>query len=271
MPRPLWRIFKENRDLLHDLPTLGGEAVRQWMKDAFGACPLILVVQHTFGRHLNFNAHLHMLVSAGGLSQSEGRWIPQLGLNPVGLMKLWRYGIITYLRHASKAGILKSDMKDWQLNRLLSKKYEIDWHVYLQEDVSKRHFLGYSARYIRRLPIAQHRFQEISGSVIKFLSKDTETKETVVDELPKEDFIRILADHVPDKYRHSIRYYGLLAPRAKGRAFTLLFELLGQKRRTRPARMPWAEMMMKYFKKNVLIDSRGQAMELVGQHFRAAS
>jgi hypothetical protein len=271
MPGPLWRIFKENRDLLHDLPTLGGETVLQWMRDAYGVCPLILVVQHTFGRHLNFNAHLHMLVSAGGLSESEGRWIGGLGLNPVGLMKLWRHGLITYLRCALKAGILKSDLKDWQLKRLLSKKYEADWHVYLQEDVSKRHFLGYSARYIRRLPIAQHRFQKTDGPIIKFLSKDTETKKTVLDELPKEEFIRILGDHVPDKYRHSTRYYGLLAPRAKGRAFTLLFVLLGQRRRPRPARMPWAEMMMKYFKKKVLIDSFGQPMELVGQHFPAAT
>jgi hypothetical protein len=41
------------------------------MKDKYGIRPLILVVQHTFGRHLNFNAHLHMLVSAGGLSEAE--------------------------------------------------------------------------------------------------------------------------------------------------------------------------------------------------------
>ena len=92
--------FQKNRHLLHDLPTIGGEAVLQWMKDKFGVRPLILVVQHTFGRHLNFNAHLHMLVSAGGLSESESRWIGGLALNPVGFMKLWRHGVITYLRRA---------------------------------------------------------------------------------------------------------------------------------------------------------------------------
>jgi hypothetical protein len=267
MPRPFWHIFKENRDLLHDLPTLGGEAILQWMKDVYKVRPLILVVQHTFGRHLNFNAHLHVLVSAGGLSESEGRWIGKLGLNPVGLMKLWRHGLITYLRRASKAGLLKSDLKDWQFKRLLSKKYEIGWHVYTQAHVSKRHFLGYSARYIRRLPIAQYRFQKIDGPVIKFLTKDTETKEIVLDELPKDEFIRILAEHVPDKYRHSIRYYGLLAPRSKSRTFTILFKLLRQERRQRPPRMTWAEMMTKSFKKNPLIDSRGKPMQFVGQHF----
>jgi hypothetical protein len=75
MPNVFWSIFKNNRHLLHDLATIGGEAVLQWMKDRFGVTPLILVVQHTFGRHLNFNAHLHTLVSTGGLSECEGRWV----------------------------------------------------------------------------------------------------------------------------------------------------------------------------------------------------
>lgn len=49
MPDVFWRIFKQNRHLLHDLPTIGGEAVLQWMEDKYGIEPLILVVQHTFG------------------------------------------------------------------------------------------------------------------------------------------------------------------------------------------------------------------------------
>jgi len=271
MPGVLWHIFKENRHLLHDLPTLGAEAVSQWMEDKFKATPLILVVQHTFGRHLNFNAHLHMLVSAGGLAESQGRWIGGLYLNPVGLMKLWKHGVITYLRRAFARGLLKSDLRSLELEELLSEKYEVDWHVDMEKNISKRHFLGYAARYIRRPPIAQHRLQEIDGPTIKFLTKDTQTKEIVLDELSREIFIRTLADHVPDQYQHSIRYYGLLAPRAKSRAFTLLFKLLGQKRRPRPRRLSYAEMMMKYFKKNPFLDSRGQPMQLIGQCFPTAA
>src|SRR6185437_4705734 len=250
MPDVFRTIFQQNRNLLHDLPTLGGEAVSQWMKDKYGVCPLILVVQHTFGRHLNFNPHLHMLVSAGGLSESESRWIRGLNLNPVGIMKLWRHGVIMYLRLAYKAGILKSDLSSRELQELLADKYEVDWFVGIQERISKRFFLGYAARYIRRPPIAQYRFQEIGGHVIKFLTKDTVTKETVLDELPKEKFIRILMDHVEDKYLHSVRYYGLLAPRARGRSFAILFKLLGQTRRSKPRRLPWAAMINKYFSRN---------------------
>jgi hypothetical protein len=271
MPDVFWSIFKDNRHLLHDLATIGGEAVLQWMKDKFGVRPLILVVQHTFGRHLNFNAHLHMLVSTGGLSECEGRWIAGLYLNPVGCMKLWRHGVIIYLRRALQAGILKSGLRSWELQELLADKYEVGWHVDMQERISKRHFLGYAARYIRRPPIAQHRFQEIDGLVVKFLTKDTATKETVLDELPKKEFVKILADHVPDKYRHSVRYYGLLAPRSRNRSFAIMFRLLGQKRRPHPRRLSWAEMIMKYFKRNPLIDRRGRLMQYAGQHFPIAA
>jgi Putative transposase/Transposase zinc-binding domain len=271
MPGTLWRIFKENRHLLYDLPTLGGEAILQWMKDKYDAVPLVLVVTHTFGRHLNFNTHLHMLVSAGGFLESENRWLTRLSLNPVGLMKLWRHAVITYLRLALEAGILKSDLENADFAELLADKYDVDWKVLMQAQVSKRHFLGYAARYIRRPPIAQHRFRKIDGSTVTFVTKDTATGETVLDEVPKEHFIKILADQAPDKFRHSIRYYGLLAPRSRNRAFTILYALLGQKRARRPRRLSWAEMLQRYFNRNPLLDSRGERMRFVGRHFPAAA
>jgi putative transposase len=234
------------------------------MNEKYGVRPLILVVQHTFGRHLDFKPHLHVLVSAGGLSEAESRWIEPLSLNPIALMKMWRYGVITYLRRALKSGLVKSDLKRSELKQLLTAQYERGWHVNLQERMSKNHFLAYAARYIRRPPIAQHRFQEIDRLVVKFLTKDTATKETVLDELPKEEFVQILADHVPDRYRHSVRYLGLLAPRSKNRSMAILFKLLGQRRRPRPRRLSWAEMIMKYFKRNPVIDRLGQPMQYVG-------
>src|SRR5689334_21876285 len=270
MPSPLWQLFKKNRHLLHAFRRSAARLYCIGSKRKYGVKPLILVVQHTFGRHLNFNAHLHMLVSAGGLLEAENRWIEGLTLNPVGFMKLWRHGIVIYLRLALAAGILKSDLRSWQLRELLADKYEVGWHVDMQERISKRHFLGYAARYIRRPPIAQHRFQEIRP-VVKFWTKDTATKETVLDELPKEQFIQILADHVPDKHVHSVRYYGLLAPRSRSRAFAIMFKLLGQKRRPRPRRLSWEEMILKYFGRNPRIDSRGQMMQHVGQYFPAAA
>jgi hypothetical protein len=50
-----------------------------------------------------------------------------------------------------------------------------------------------------------------------------------------------------------------------------MFKLLRQTRRPRPRRLSWAEMIMKYFKRNPLIDSRQQPMQYVGQYFPTAA
>jgi len=238
MPDVLWPIFMQNRHLLHDLPTIGAEAVSQWMRGKHGAHPLILVVLHTFGRHLDFKPHLHVLVSAGGLSEPEIRWIRGISLNAVGLMKMWRYGVITYLRRALQAGILKTDLRAWELKEVLRIQYERKWHVNLQQRIPKSHFLGYAARYLRRPPIAKRRFQEFVGSDVRFWTEDTKTKELVLDTLPKSDLVDRLADHTPDKYQNAVRYYGLLAPRSRNRALGLVFALLGKMRRPRPRPYP---------------------------------
>src|SRR5438876_10358068 len=86
MPSVLWPIFRQNRHLLHDLPALGAAVIEQYMKARYGVRVLAMVVQHTFGRDLKFNPHLHVLVSAGGLQESEARWIAPLRFDKDALM-----------------------------------------------------------------------------------------------------------------------------------------------------------------------------------------
>ena len=68
MPDVLWPLFQQNRHLLHNLPVLGAQVLQQWARQKYGVRLMIVVIPHTFGRHLNFNSHLHILVSEGGLS-----------------------------------------------------------------------------------------------------------------------------------------------------------------------------------------------------------
>jgi hypothetical protein len=75
MPNVLWPIFQKNRHLLHGLPKLGAAVIQQWAKLKYDVRVSIMLVPHTFGGKLNFNSHLHLLVSAGGLHESEGRWL----------------------------------------------------------------------------------------------------------------------------------------------------------------------------------------------------
>jgi hypothetical protein len=52
----------------------------------------------------------------------------------------------------------------------------------------------------------------------------------------------------------------LLAPRTKGRLYDFLFHLLGQHRRPKPKRLPWAASLKKYFGTDPLRDSDGHLM-----------
>ena len=58
MPDVLWPLFQQNRHLLHDLPVLGAQVLQQWARQKYGIRLIIVVIPHTFGRHLNFEGEL---------------------------------------------------------------------------------------------------------------------------------------------------------------------------------------------------------------------
>src|SRR5438132_8956548 len=266
MPSSLWPIFKQNRHLLHDLPVLGAAVIEQWAKTKYGVRLLIMVVPHTFGGYLNFNCHLHILVSAGGLRELEGCWITRLNFNKDALMRMWRYAVITYLRQALKTHVLKSNGTDEDLRRVLKSEYERPcWIIYLHQSMSKTHFLQYAARYARRPPIAQCRLLGLSDGEVEFWTKDKKQKRRVTTRYSLQGFVAVLAEHIADRYRHAIRYFGLLAPRARNRTSAAVFALVGQVKRPRPKRMSWQASLRKYFGVDPLIDSHGQSMRWVGR------
>jgi hypothetical protein len=261
MPSVLWLIFKQNRHLLHDLPALGAAVIEQLMKTKYGVRLLIMVVPHTFGGYLNFNSHLHILVSSGGLQESEGRWIASLHVNKDALMRMWRYAVITYLREALRTRVLRADRDDKDLRRVLKSEYERPrWIIYLRESMSKKHFLQYAARYARRPPISQRRLLRVTDGEVEFWTKDKKQKRRVKTRCSLQDFVALLAEHIPDRYRHAIRYFGLLAPRARNRTSAAMFALVGQDKRPRPRRLTWQASLQKYFRVDPLIDSHGQSM-----------
>ncbi len=265
MPDVFWPLFQQNRHLLHDLPALAAAVIREYLKARYGVRGLVIVVPHTFGRRLNFNSHLHTLVSAGGLRNSDGRWVPNLQFDQGTLMRMWRYAIVTYLRQALNANVLNSNLDHEQLKVIFAKQNERWWNIHVARFTSKAQFLRYAGRYIRRLPIAQHRIVKITGQEVEFLRKDLKLKQWVLTRYPINEFVSALAAHVPDRYRHAIRYFGLLAPRSKHQTSDALFALLGQKKRARPVRLGWAASIRKDFGRNPLLDSKRQPMRWVSR------
>jgi hypothetical protein len=267
MPDVLWPIFQKNRHLMHGLPTLGAAVIKQWVKLKYGVRVSIMVVPHTFGGKLNFNSHLHILVSAGGLHESEGRWVDNLIFDEHKdkLMHMWRFAVITYLRAALEAKVLASDLSPKRLSACLKKQYERWWSIHVDAFASKEHFLRYAGRYVRRPPIAQYRFVKITDREIRFWTKHKILKRRVNISYTPEEFVSTLAEHVPDRYQHGIRHFGLASPRSNARTSAAVFALLRQQKRPSPRRLGWAFLLKRDFGKDPTIDSLGQQMRWAGR------
>jgi hypothetical protein len=177
---------------------------------------------------------------------------------------MWRFAVLTFLRQALKAGVLKSDLRSEALKALLADQYRW-WSVHVDYFQSKTHFLRYAGRYARRLPIAQHRFEEVTPTKVRLWVRDKKLKQWVICELSSAEFVAILAEHVPDRYGHIPPYFGLSAPRSKARSSGAIFLILGQQKRTRPRRLGWRFSIRRDFGIDPLLDSRGQPSRWVGR------
>src|SRR6266566_3860091 len=173
--------------------------------------------------------------------------------------------LIAYLWEALKATELNVDLNRESVRAIFKTQYGRTWNIYIARFQSKSQFLRYAGRYIRRPPIAEHRFVSITDQEVQFLTKDLKQKRVVTTRYSLLEFVAILTEHVPDHYRHGIRYFGLLAPRSKALTSAALFTLLGQEKRRRPQRLSWRNSLRRYFGIDPLRDSRGEVMHWVSR------
>jgi Putative transposase len=261
MPNVLWPLLHDDRRLLNDIAALGASVIRRWVQAYYGVLPLILVIPHTFGRRLNFHPHLHILVSAGGLNKRENRWVHFRYFDKYALMYWWRFAVSKYL-----AEVLGTKAENAEsLTRTLQWQGKRPWNIHIKRFSSKSHFLRYAGRYLRRPPIAEHRFISVTDHHVEFWANDLKLKAWVKIRVSVEEFLALLIQHVPDRYVHGIRYFGLLSPSGKHHLSTALFALLGQAKLPRPRRLSWEVSIKKDFGYDPLIDSRGRRMYWVGR------
>ena len=181
------------------------------------------------------------------------------------LMRTWRYAVIAFLAEAHKRKVLKSSLSDEELMDLFETQYGRWWNVFINRSGPKAYRLQHDGRYIRRPPIAQHRLTTVGNQEVEYVVKDTRTKQLVLKRYTNEEFVDILLQHVPDRGRHAMRYFGLLSPRAKARLWAAIFVLLNQQQRPHPPRLSWRWLRIKTFGTDPLLDSLGRLMDLVGR------
>ena len=78
-----------------------------------------------------------------------------------------------------------------------------------------------------------------------------------------EEFIDRWSQHIPERYSHAIRYFGVFAPRSLRQTSAIVFALIGQKQRPRPKARGWADSIKADFGIDPLLDGEGNRMKWV--------
>jgi hypothetical protein len=263
MPDVLWSFFRENRPLAKALPTLAAKIIQVQMSARYGVRVGIIAILHTFNGKLEFNSHVHTMVTGGGLCGASNTWIACVYYDRSRLMESWRKSVIALLRAAHEAGHLQTAMTFEQTEELLTQQEHRWWSVKIQTFKSKGHFLKYAGRYLRRPPIAQRRITHIGKRMVTFWAKDKKRDRRVRVKCSLEEFIDRWAQHIPEHYQHSVRTFGLFAPRAVGKVSKAIFAILGQEQKPRPKPRRWADSIKRDFGHDPLLDSAGKRMKWV--------
>ena len=198
-----------------------------------------------------------------GCTASSDTWVSRVYYDRDLLMEAWRRAVIALLRAALRAGQLRTEMTVDQMEEMLTQQEKRWWSIKIQSFKTKGHFLRYAGRYVRRPPIAQRRITYIGERTVRFWFKDKKLRRRVYVQCSLEEFIDRWAQHIPERYQHAVRSFGLFAPRALRQTSAAIFAILGQERRPRPKPRPWADSIKRDFGHDPLLDQTGKRMKWV--------
>jgi len=217
--------------------------------------PGIYSTNHTFGRDLKRNFHIHLSTTVGGLTLNRQAWKPNVYFHHDTLKSTWRYQIINIFRTEFKAGRLKlpAHLRHIQsysaFNSWLNCLYQKTWVVHLNKQSNNRKAtIEYLGKYLKRPPLGESRLKSYDGKQVVFEYLDHYTDTTQIVSLSARDFLAKLIAHIPDRYFRNIRYYGFLANRVRGKLLPIVYKLLKQsKTYARSVFCRWRQMLISSF------------------------
>jgi len=259
MPDVLWPLFHDNPHLAKALPVLAAQAIQIRVTARYGVRIGVIAILHTFNGQMKFNSHVHTMITGGGLVHSA--WLSRIYYDPFQIRRAWKEAVIDLLRTALRAGRLRTNMSMDNVETMLDEQERRPWRIKIQSFDDRGHFLQYAGRYVRRPPIAQRRITRIGKRTARFWYKDKKLRRRVEVECSLQEFLDRWAQHIPDRYQHGIRNFGLFASRSLGQICSAVFMILGQRRRPRPKPRRWADSIKRDFGLDPLLDAKGNRMK----------
>jgi hypothetical protein len=205
-------VFLRHRNLLKDFMNEGVRIVKNYFEKKWKATPGIIAGIHTFGARMNFNPHIHMLVTMGGMKKN-GEWKAYDYIPFKMLRRQWQTVVLKLIRQK-----LSNEEKK-KVQPILQKAYSANgegFYVYAPKQKGNvKEQLAYIGRYMRRPAIGVNRIEEYDGKRVTFRYHDKTDGEEKRETISVEEFISRLIRHIPDEQFKTIRHYGVYARRIK--------------------------------------------------------
>lgn len=252
----LREVFLLHRHLLKGLMDAASKLITDFFQKKAKVAPGIISGLHTFGLRVNFNPHVHMLVTMGGLTE-KGEWKQYDFLPFAMLQKQWQTVVLKLIRN----GVSEEEKKIIQprLQKVFTNNGE-GFYVYAPKQRGKiKEQLRYIDRYIRRPAIGINRIEAYDGQYVTFKYKDKMDGKEKTETVSVEEFISRLIRHIPDEQFKTIRHYGMYSRRTKKLCKKVLSaRQQGAKRKVKKTlrRQTWRERLMASGRKYPLVCPR---------------
>ena len=201
-------------------------------------------ILHTWTRELGHHPHVHVLVSAGGLSLDGNRFIrlKHRYLFPLEMLgKVFRGKVLAALGAARDAGKFP-ERTEAAYAGLIAQVKEKRWIAYVKRPFRKSsHVLQYLGRYTHRVGIANSRLVDVTDEQVTFGTKHGRTVT-----LEPTEFLHRLVQHVLPPGFRKIRHAGLYASAQPGGLLDQARQVLDDATPPPPAsQVTWLEQEMR--------------------------
>ena len=206
--------FLEDRDLLNCLFLAASSVIQHLfykMNKSINFTPGYILVLHTFGRSLQWNPHIHCLLSEGGIG-NNGLWRNVKYFNYTFIRQAFRTVLLNLMEKRITDPLKKVQFKK---DKSLSYKNQKDgFYVYAKPNLAdSKTVTKYIGRYLGRPVIALSRIDgyDKEKDTVTFHYNRHEDDVLVTETHDAINFIKMLIQHIPEKGFKMIRYYGIYA------------------------------------------------------------
>ncbi|MDH6366845.1 MULTISPECIES: transposase [unclassified Breznakia] len=196
---------------------------------------------HTFGRDLKWNPHIHVLIPEMiyDKDKDKDKLIPFTHFDYTKLRKTFQFELLRLMEEKIGPSFKKHKNQYFE-------NYKDGLYVYAKKmdsddtdaDINEDHSdnikgcINYCMRYAGRPAMAESRITEYDrlSKKVKWFYHDHKDEKRYDVEDDAETFVKKLIMHIPDKYFHTVRYFGFYS-NASSKELDHLHELLGNQKK----------------------------------------